>query len=68
MGSGRKVTVELPEALLRKARRATGEGITATIRRGLELVAAGPAYEELRKLKGKVEFSVDWRELREDRR
>ena len=67
MAAARKVTVEVPEALLRKAQRSTGEGITATIRRGLELVAAGPAFEELRKLRGKVEFSVDWRELREDR-
>lgn len=43
----RKVTVGLPQALLRKAQQTTGAGITATIRRGLELVAAGRAYEEL---------------------
>jgi hypothetical protein len=63
----RKVTVELPGELLRKAQRTTGAGITATIRRGLELVAAGRAYEELRRLKGKVTLSLDLEDLREDR-
>lgn len=68
MGTARKVTVELREALLQKAQRSTGKGITATIRQGLELVAAGRAYDKLRKLRGKVEFSIDLKSLREDRR
>jgi hypothetical protein len=68
MGAARKVTVQLPEALLRKAQRSTGEGVTATIRRGLELVAAEHAQEELRRLRGKVAFSIDLRKLRADRR
>lgn len=34
--AARKVTVELPERLLREAQESTGEGVTATIRRGLE--------------------------------
>jgi hypothetical protein len=67
MESSRKVTVELPDELLRRAQRTTGRGITATIRRGLELVAAGRAYEELRRLKGKVALSIDLDTLREDR-
>ena len=54
-----KVTVELPLELLEKARRTTGEGITGTIRRGLELVAAARAQEELKALRGKVKFSID---------
>lgn len=62
-----KVTVGVPRDLLRKAQRSTGQGVTATIRRGLELVAASGAYEELRRLRGRVAFSVDWKELREDR-
>jgi len=62
------VTVEIPDELLRKAQKSTGLGITATIRRGLELVAASRAYEDLRKLRGRVVFSVDWRQLRRDRR
>ncbi len=67
MESTRKVTVELPGELLRQAQRTTGAGITATIRRGLELVAAGRAYEELRKLRGKVALTIDLEKLREDR-
>ncbi|MBV8201543.1 MAG: hypothetical protein JOZ15_13050 [Acidobacteria bacterium] len=63
----RKITVELPVELLRKAQRTTGGGITATIRRGLELVAAGRAYRELRELKGKVAVAIDLEQLREDR-
>jgi len=62
-----KVTVELPAELLARARESTGEGITGTIRRGLELVASSRAQEQLRKLRGKVRFTVDVRALREDR-
>jgi hypothetical protein len=67
MGSAKKVTVDVPEELLRRAQKATGQGITGTIRTGLQLVAATEAYEALRRLRGRVRFSVDWRELREDR-
>lgn len=63
-----KVTVELPVDLLDRARQSTGEGITGTIRRGLELVAATRAQEQLRALKGKVSFSIDLDRLRHDRR
>ncbi len=66
MKSARKVTVELPADLLRRAQKSTGDGVTATIRRGLELVAAGEAYRDLRKLKGKVSFSIDLESLRDD--
>ena len=67
MDSPRKVTVELSEDLLQRAQESSGKGITATIRQGLELVAAGRAYKQLRKLKGKVDLSIDWKALREDR-
>jgi hypothetical protein len=67
MSAPRKVTVEIPADLLRRAQKSTGEGITGTIRQGLELVAASRAYEELRRLKGRVSFSIDWKKLREDR-
>ena len=62
-----KVTVELPLDLLKRARAATGEGITATIRRGLEMVAATRAQERLLELRGKVRFSIDLEALRQDR-
>ena len=63
-----KVTVELPVELLERARESTGEGITGTIRRGLELVAATRAQDQLRALRGKVKFSIDVQALRDDRR
>lgn len=65
--AARKVTVILPTELLRRAQKSTGKGITPTIRRGLELVAAANAYDQLRELRGKVKFSVDLDSLREDR-
>ena len=63
----RKITVEVPQALLEKAQQASGAGITETIRTGLQLLAASQAYESLRQLRGKVRFSRTWEELKEDR-
>lgn len=67
MKTDQKITVIVPQNLLKKARSATGKGITATIHQGLELLAASQAYNDLRSLKGKVEFSIKLKELREDR-
>ncbi len=67
MGTVRKVTVQVPQDLLKRAQKSTGAGVTATVRRGLELVAAARTYEELRRLRGRVAFSVDLARLREDR-
>jgi Arc/MetJ-type ribon-helix-helix transcriptional regulator len=63
----RKITVEIPQALLEKAQQASGAGITETIRTGLQLLAASQAYESLRQSRGKVRFSRTWEELKEDR-
>ena len=63
-----KVTVHLDRDLLRRAQKCTGEGVSATIRHGLELVAASDVYDKIRALRGKVKFSVDLAELRGDRR
>jgi len=41
----RKVTVHLPDDLLRDAQAATGKGITETIRKALEVVIAGRRFE-----------------------
>jgi hypothetical protein len=67
VSQSRKITVEVPEALLDKAQAAIGEGITSTVRRGLELVAATRSLQELRSLRGKIRFTIDLGELREDR-
>jgi len=67
MKAARKITVEVPAELLRRAQRSTGAGVTATVRRGLALAAASRAYEELRRLRGRIRFSLDVEALREDR-
>jgi hypothetical protein len=67
MGAGRKITVEVPPELLEKAQRATGTGVTETVRAGLKLVAASEAYQRLRQLRGKVRFSRTAEELKADR-
>ncbi len=67
MEAARKITVEVPPALLAKARKASGAGITQTVRAGLELVAASQTYARLRQMRGKVRFSRTLAELKADR-
>lgn len=67
MQTARKITIEVPPELLRKAQRASGSGITQTIRAGLELVAASNAYARLRQLRGQVHFTRTAAELKLDR-
>jgi len=62
----RKLTILIPEKLLAKARRVSKSGITPTVRKGLELLAAQEAYERLLKMRGKGGFSMTWQELRGD--
>jgi hypothetical protein len=63
----RKITVEVPPELLAKAQRASGAGVTQTVRTGLELVAASQAYARLRQYRGKVRFTRTLAELKADR-
>jgi hypothetical protein len=63
----RKITVEVPEQLLEKAQKQSRDGVTATVRQGLELLAAGEAYEQLARMRGKVRFSIDLETMRKDR-
>ncbi len=65
MANQRKITVSIPENLLKEAQLSTNEGITATVRRGLQLLVTSSAYKKLRKLRGKVKFSLDIDKLRE---
>jgi hypothetical protein len=60
----KKLTIMVPNDLLRRAQRATKQGATPTVRKGLELLAAHDAYEGLRKLQGKVKFGLTWQEMR----
>lgn len=65
--TARKITVEVPAELLKRAQRAGGTGITQTVRTGLQLVAASQTYARLRQLRGKVRFSRTLAELKADR-
>jgi hypothetical protein len=67
MAKARKITVEVPEDLLRKAQRASGSGVTQTVRASLQLMAASEAYARLLQLRGKVRFSRSVEELKDDR-
>ena len=67
MKSDRKITIMLPETLVDKALSASKTSLTATIRQGLELVAASSAYEGLRKDRGKLKLGLHLDKLREDK-
>ena len=67
MESARKITVEIPEALLERAQQASGSGVTQTVRTGLQLLAASQTYKRLRQLRGKVRFTRTVAELKADR-
>jgi hypothetical protein len=64
----RKITVHVPEDLLDRAQKSSGQGVTETVRQGLRLVAAGDTFRRVAKLRGRVKFSLDLARLREDRR
>ena len=67
MEPSRKITVEVPPELLKKAQQVSGSGITQTVRTGLQLLAATQAYARLRQLRGKVHFTRSLAELKTDR-
>jgi hypothetical protein len=68
MKAERKITVHVRSDLLARAQKASRAGISDTVRKGLELLAANEAYDELRKMRGKLKISIDLDELRKDRR
>jgi hypothetical protein len=67
LDTARKITVEIPHDLLEKAQRASGSGITQTVRTGLQLLAASQTYTRLRELRGKVRFTRTLEQLKSDR-
>jgi hypothetical protein len=62
----RKVTVMLPQDLVKEATKVSGKGLTPTIREGLEKVLTADAYQQIRRLRGKVKLSINVDELRHD--
>jgi hypothetical protein len=55
----KRVTANLPAELLTDAVKITGQNVTDTIVRGLELVRRSAAYDVAMKLKGKVQIELD---------
>jgi hypothetical protein len=62
-----KITVEVPSDLLKEAQRASGKGVSETVRMGLQLLVDSSVYARVRKLRGKVHFSKKFTELKDDR-
>ncbi len=67
MSGLRKITVQVPDALLEKAQAYTGEGVTQTVTAGLKRLASIQAQQELLKLRGKIKFSVSYDEIKRER-
>lgn len=65
--AAQKITVHVQKDLLHRAQRASKAGVSETVRKGLELLAARDAYDQLLKMEGKLKISVDLDELRKDR-
>jgi hypothetical protein len=61
-----KVTVILPRSLVEEAVKATGAGLTPTIRQALEAIVRRQAYQGLLQMRGKVRLSINLDELRQD--
>ena len=62
-----KITIYVPKQLLTDAQKIADENITETVKNGLQLLIAAKASENLRKMRGKIKFSIDIQELREDK-
>ena len=67
MGRTKKVTVELPADILKRAQKRSGEGVTATIRTALTDYAGSDWYEKILALRGKVKFTESLESIRADR-
>jgi hypothetical protein len=62
----KKITVQVPAELLERAQK-DGEGITETVRQALELRANQEAWAALRKWRGKIKWSIDYKTMKYDR-
>lgn len=65
MESARKITANIPAALLKEAQKVTGSGITETLIEGLRLLRRQLAYNVFQGLKGKLKLEIDLDEARE---
>ncbi|RLB46938.1 MAG: hypothetical protein DRJ42_26545 [Deltaproteobacteria bacterium] len=65
MGEAKRITANLPAALLEEACEATGKGITETLIYGLTLVRRSRAVSKAEALKGRLRIDVDLESSRE---
>jgi hypothetical protein len=69
MDMTKRITANLPDALLEEATAVTGKGITDTLIAGLELVRRSRAHAKAAALRGKLRLDIDLESSRErDRR
>ena len=61
----KRITVNLPEKLLKEAQDCTGANMTDTLIEGLKLVKRSKSYDIFMKLRGKLRLDVDVDEARE---
>lgn len=61
----KRITANLPSALLDEAIKASGKGITETLIAGLELVKRSRAFAKAQALRGKIQLDLDMDEIRE---
>lgn len=64
----KKVTMELPEHLVKAALAETKQSLTETVRQGLEILVSRRAGKTLAALRGKIDLKIDLSELRRDRK
>ena len=67
MGKLKKITVEVPADLLKRAQKRSGDGVTGTIRSALNDYAGSDWFEKILALRGKVHFTESLESIREDR-
>jgi hypothetical protein len=60
----KKVTVNVPELVLERARKITGRGVTETIVEALKELERQKRRSSLRGLRGKIQFSLDLEKTR----
>ena len=61
----KRITANLPAALLDEATSASGKGITETLIAGLELVKRSRAFAKAQAIRGKIHLDLDMDEIRE---
>lgn len=63
----RKITAQLPAALIAQAQAATGANLTETLCLALQKLTEDEAYDTLSALQGQYKPNIDLKSLREDR-